>query len=140
MAQKEAGPKIFAQVLIYPILTNDLIPDRYERSPDKKLLSYGNMQWFWEQYLANTKDGNSELASPLKAKSVKLLPRALIMTAEHDALRLEGEEYAKKLQKSGVDAVYKCYPQVIHGFLDIPVPSTEVQIALNDIKDFLNTV
>lgn len=137
---KEKGPKIAAQILIYPVLTNDLLLERYEKSPDKYLLSYENMQWFWEQYLAKTEDGNKELASPIKAKKVNGLPRTMIITAEYDALCLEGKEFAEKLQKAGVDVVYKQYSNVIHGFLDIPIASPEKEKTLKDLRAFLETV
>lgn len=135
----EEGLNLMAQVLIYPILTSDLLLERYEQSPDKHLLSYGNMQWFLEQYLVE-EDKSNVLISPLQAKDLQGLPKTLIMTAEFDALCQEGKEYAEKLIDSGVSVVYKEYPKVIHGFLDIPIPSQETENAMQDLNTFLSSL
>ena len=137
MAENNQRPKISAQILIYPVLTSEMNEEHYEKSPDKHLLSYRNMKWFWEQYLPHHDHGNSALASPLKAERVSSLPRTMVVTAEFDALRHEGEAFARKLKDARIDVVHKQYPSVIHGFLDIPVPSPEIENALDDISSFL---
>ncbi|GMA48029.1 hypothetical protein GCM10025854_22790 [Tetragenococcus muriaticus] len=62
------------------------------------------MQWFWNQYTMNKSERNEITASPLKASEEELkdLPEALILTAEADVLRDEGEAYARKLREAGV--------------------------------------
>ena len=137
-AQKEKL-NLSGQILVYPILTHELNPEVYENSPDKYLLSYENMQWFWEQYLTSSNDGQDELASPLNVNGVKL-PKTLMMTAEFDALKVEGKEYAEKLEKAGTLVTKKEYSKVIHGFLDLPLPSSEIQRALSDIKEFVLSI
>jgi len=140
IARKMKGPKIDAQVLMYPILTSNLEIECYEKSPDKYLLSYENMQWFWEQYLNNESDGENELASPLKAKDFADLPKTLMMIPEYDALKREGLSYRDQLQKADVEVISKQYSKVIHGFLDIPIVSSQVQIAFDDLRIFLDNL
>lgn len=137
MNRKIKKIKIDGQILIYPILTNDLDTECYEKSPDKYLLSYENMKWFWEQYLNSESDGNNELASPLKAKDFTNLPNTLMMMPEYDALKTEGLAFADELKQGGVEVISKQYEKVIHGFLDIPIVSPQIQIAFDDLKAFL---
>lgn len=140
MARHNQGPNIEAQVLLYPFMTTDLWVERYENSPDKHLLSYDNVQWFWEQYLNNFDDGKNEFVSPLKADDLSNLPKTLIMTAEYDALCKEGHDYADKLKEAGVDVSYKEYAGSIHGFLDIPIVSPKIDEAYSDLKTFLENL
>ena len=60
-------------------------------------------------------------ASPLREKNLASLPKALVVTAEFDPLRDEGEAYAKALKSSGVDVTYKCYSGMIHDFFSTAV-------------------
>ena len=63
------------------------------------------MMWFWNQYTMSNKERNEITASPLRATLEELegLPDAMILNGEADVLRDEGEEYARKLRKAGVD-------------------------------------
>ena len=124
---------IKGQLLIYPILTDDLELKHYENSPDKSLLSYGNMQFFWNMYLSSPEDGNNPFASPLKNENFTNLPNCFIITAEHDALKHEAMRYEESLQKAGVMVRSKNYPAVIHGFLDLPLANATKERAIKDI-------
>ncbi len=126
------------QTLFYPILTCDLDPKAYENSPDKHLLTLDNMKWFSEQYLTN-QDEEKKLpyTSPVKASDYSGLPRALILTAEWDPLRFEGQDYAQSLVSHHVDVQYNCYPNVIHGFLGFPIYPEEAAAAMAEIKGFI---
>jgi len=76
------------------------------------------MQWFWDQY--SDEDQRAEItASPLRATSEQLagLPKALVITAEADVLRDEGEAYARKLREAGVDVTATRYEGIIHDFV-----------------------
>lgn len=137
MILKEKQFKISGQLLIYPILTNDLKKADYDNSPDKSLLSYENMQFFWDMYLSSPKDGENPLASPLKCKNFANLPPCFIVTAEHDALKHDGACYAKVLQRAGVTVQSKTYEEVIHGFLDLPLASGVKKKAIKDIADWV---
>lgn len=124
---------IAGQLLIYPVLTSDLEQKHYEDSPDKSLISYENMQFFWNMYLSSTEDGKSPFASPLKNENFANLPSCFIVTAQHDALKHEGACYGEALQKSGVSVQIKNYLGVIHGFLGFPFADAIKKEAIEDI-------
>lgn len=141
LALRDQGNRQLAgQLLIYPPLTNDLNKNYYENSPDKSLLSYENMQFFWDAYLPSKKEGNNPYASPLKSQNLAKLPSCFMITAEHDALKTEGREYAEQLQKAGIPTQMKCYPDMIHGFLDLPLGEATRKEAFADIKAWMNSI
>lgn len=133
MNQKSNEFTIAGQLLIYPVLTSDLEKKYYDNSPDKSLLSYENMQFFWNMYLSSPGDGESPFASPLKSENFAKLPACFIVTAEHDALKHEGARYGEALQEAGVAVQVKNYPGVIHGFLDLPLADAIKEEAIKDI-------
>lgn len=129
--------KIAGQMLLYPVLTNDLNKKFYEESPDKSLLSYPNMQFFWDAYLATSSDGDNPYASPLKGRDAAGLPPCLIVNAEHDALKHEGNQYGELLRRAGVPTQVLSYSGVIHGFLDLPLAEETQAKALHDIAQWI---
>ena len=62
------------------------------------------------------------------------------MTAEYDALKQEGEEYAEALRNAGVVTKATCYPGVIHGFLDLPLADGIKKEAIADIAAWFETL
>ncbi len=125
---------VAGQLLIYPVLTNDLEKKYYEDSPDKLLLSFENMEFFWQAYLSSPRGGENPYASPLKSDNLTNLPPCFIVSAEYDALKHEGARYAKALHRAGITVQAKCYPGVIHGFLDLPLAETIRNEAIEDIS------
>ncbi|GLV53259.1 hypothetical protein KDH_01140 [Dictyobacter sp. S3.2.2.5] len=77
------------------------------------------MMWFWNQYTRHPNERNKITASPLKASIEELrgLPPALIITAEADVLRDEGEAYANKLRQAGVRVTAARFQGTIHDFV-----------------------
>lgn len=124
---------VAGQLLLYPILISDLERNHYDNSPDKSLLSFENMQFFWNAYLPSSEDGRNPYASPLKSKDFAKLPPCFIVTAQHDALKHEGTYYGELLHSAGVPVQTKCYPEVIHGFLDLPLADAIKKEAIEDI-------
>lgn len=120
MARNENGPKIAAEVLIYPIITSSLDDMAYENSADQFFLTKEGMKFFWSVYLPDLKNQNNPYAS-LDCADLKGLPPTLIITAEYDPLKYEAENYSRQLRDAGVHVVSLCFPGVIHGFLDIPI-------------------
>jgi len=77
------------------------------------------MMWFWDQYTRNPGERHEITASPLRAsiEQLKGLPPALVITAEADVLRDEGEAYANKLREAGVRVTAVRFQGTIHDFV-----------------------
>ncbi|MBT2507694.1 alpha/beta hydrolase [Streptomyces sp. ISL-98] len=116
MARDAGGPSILAQLLVYP--NTDYRADTPSRreNTDPLLFNDKSVQWYWDNYLTSPEDGRNPLVSPLRATSHAGLPQALVITAEYDPLRDEGEQYAQRLRDSGVPVESTRYPGVAHGF------------------------
>lgn len=131
---------VAGQLLIYPVLTSDLDKRNYDRSPDKSLMTFENMQFFFNAYLKSSKDGDNPYVSPLKSRHLRHLPPCFLVTAEYDALKHEGTLYGEALVKSGVSVQAKCYRGVIHGFLDLPLNEPVKEEAVKDITGWLKNL
>ncbi|MEV6807937.1 alpha/beta hydrolase [Streptomyces sp. NPDC051129] len=116
MARDAGGPDILTQLLVYP--NTDYLADTPSRreNTDPLLFNDKSVRWYWDNYLAAPEDGTHPLASPLRAPDHTGLPPALVITAEYDPLRDEGERYAQRLRESGVSAQTTRYPGMAHGF------------------------
>ena len=114
LASREAAtPRLRFQVLVYPALLYG--SDTESMRSDFPSFDGRDVGWCWSHYLARAEDGENALASPLLA-DLSGLPSALIITAEHDPLRDEGELYAGKLRQSGVDVDVARIAGAAHGF------------------------
>jgi acetyl esterase len=114
-ARDRGGPAIGFQLLVYPITDHGMDTASYRDSADGYHLTAAGMRWYWEHYLGGA-DGAAPDASPLRAAFFGDLPPALVITAEYDPLRDEGEAYAARLQAAGVAAAASRYPGTVHGF------------------------
>ena len=77
------------------------------------------MDYFWGHYLAQPADGRNPHASPIQAESLAGLPPAMVITAECDPIRDQGEAYAQRLRESGVPVSVKRYEGAIHAFFNL---------------------
>ena len=116
MAKANGGPRIGFQLLVYPVTHHNYDTRSYKDNADGYLLTKESMVWFWDHYLRTPADGKDPKASPLLAKDLSGLPPALVITAEFDPLRDEGEAYVAALRKAGVKVDHKRYDGQIHGF------------------------
>lgn len=118
LARDQKGPELIYQVLIYPV-TDYHIPGTpsYEMFATGYLLSRKEMEQYWDNYLPSPKQAQNPYACPLQAEDFRGLPPALVITAEYDPLRDEGEAYAYRLQEAGISTEVKRYRGMIHGFL-----------------------
>jgi acetyl esterase len=116
MARDRAHPSFAIQLLIYPMTSVDFETSSYRDNADGYLLTRDSMKWYWEQYLDSDDDAEHAYAVPSTARSFRDLPPALVITAEFDPLRDEGEAYAKKLEAAGVPVTSTRYDGMIHGF------------------------
>jgi len=141
MARDRRGPKICAQVLIYPV-TNiaDMNTNSYRQLTDGFYLTKRYMEKFRSMYLPRPQDWRNQYASPLLAPNLEDLPPALILTAELDILRDESEAYALKLEKSGVPTIHIRYQGMIHGFVGMDRLFDESYQAIEDISAHLQVI
>ena len=104
------------QLLVYPVVDNDMKNESYTTNANAKPLDKATMQWFFKHYVKNPSDANNPYALPNKAKSLKGLPPTTLITAEIDPLYSEGKKFAERLKKDGVSVSYKHYTGVTHEF------------------------
>ncbi|MFJ8961826.1 alpha/beta hydrolase [Lentzea sp. NPDC102401] len=118
-AKERGDVALKAQVLFYPVTDASFDTDSYLQFAEGYFLRRDGMQWFWDQYTTNPLERAEITASPLRATKDQLagLPQALVITAEADVLRDEGEAYADKLREAGVPVTAVRYAGVIHDFV-----------------------
>jgi acetyl esterase len=118
MARDQGRPGLVFQLLICPV-TNlaSLNTDSYCYFGDGLWLPKAMVQWGIDNYLENESQAQSPYVSPLLATDLSNLPPALVLTAEFDVLRDEGEAYARRLQEAGTPASYSQHPGMLHDFL-----------------------
>jgi acetyl esterase len=109
-------PDIAFQLLIYPV--TDCLAVR-DDAIETSLLTAQHMRWFTEQYLADPSDGTHPYASPLRASDLTGLPPCMVITAEHDPLRDEGEAYAERLAEAGVPVTASRVDGMFHGLFGL---------------------
>lgn len=113
---RDSGPALAAQLLVYPNTLYGSDTASMRAGDDPFLFNRTSVNWYWKHYLTDESDGTNPLASPLLAASHAGLPPALVITAEFDPLRDEGEFYAEKLFAAGVPTEMVRYDGMIHGF------------------------
>ena len=118
-ARDRAGPPIALQVLIYPVTDANFSRASYTDAENQVLLTREAMLWFWDHYLPDASRRSEPDASPLQAKDLAGLPPAVVLTAEHDVLRDEGEAYAARLADSGVPVDFRRHKGQVHGFFTL---------------------
>ena len=119
MAGQRHGPNIAFQVLFYPVTDAGFDTPSYIRFADGPWLTKRAMEWFWDAYLPDPAARKQPTATPLNASLDQLagLPEALVIVDENDALRDEGEAYARKLSSAGVRVTSIRYNGTIHDFV-----------------------
>lgn len=117
-AKAENGPEIRAQILLWPVTDATFSQKSYQKYGEDRFLTRPIMKWMWDQYTTNLDERKSIYASPLQASVDQLegLPPALIIVAENDILRDEGEAYGRKLDQAGVEVTTVRYNGTIHDF------------------------
>lgn len=133
MARDRGGPRLAFQLLLYPVTSFAFDTPSYLENAEGYMLTRADMRWFWQHYLPDEAAGRSPYASPLQAENLRGLPPALVVTAEFDPLRDEGEAYAARLQAAGVPATLRRYEGLIHGFLGMTAAIERARTALEEI-------
>jgi acetyl esterase len=135
MARERGAPSITAQVLVYPVIDAACDAPSYTENAEGYFLEATGMRWFWDHYLGPDGDGAHHHASPIRAGDHSGLPPAVVITAEFDPLRDEGEAYAEALQVAGVPVTMRRYDGMIHGFVSMPMLFPEAGDAVTVIVD-----
>ena len=134
VAARRGGPAIRMQALLYPVMDCDFTTTSYREFETGLNLDLAAMRWFWSHYLPDAELRVQPLASPLRASPEELshLPPALVITAECDVLRDEGEAYARKLAQAGVPVTSVRFAGTLHAFLMIDrlAESTQAKSAM----------
>lgn len=125
LAKDRKGPKIAKQLLFYPVTDANFDTESYHEFAEGYFLTREGMKWFWDQYTTDEHQRNEITASPLRASldDLKGLPEALVITAQADVLRDEGEAYANKLREAGVPVTQARFQGVVHDFVMLNVLS-----------------
>lgn len=119
MTKQRKGLTINQQLLYYPVTNAEFDTDSYNQFAENYFLAKEGMKWFWDQYTTGPKERAEITASPLRAsiEDLKGLPSAMILNAEADVLRDEGEAYANKLREAGVEVTQMRFQGIIHDFV-----------------------
>ena len=134
MSKDHGGPKISFQALLIPATDASVDTPSYREYGTGRFLARAFMKYGWDLYAPDAKTRDNRYVSPLRARADQLkgLPPALVITAENDPLRDEGEAYARKLKDAGVVVAAVRYNGTIHDFVLLNairrVPSTEAAI------------
>jgi acetyl esterase len=119
ISKERRGPRISLQVLFYPTTSADFATESYRDFADGPWLTRTAMERCWDAYLPKPEERQALRAAPLHAslEQLKGLPEALIIVAENDVLRDEGEAYARRLSDAGVAVTSVRYNGTIHDFV-----------------------
>lgn len=114
MARDEGRIKLKSQVLLYPCV--DMTPSGMASPLGKGMLATSRAMTEW--YLKDFTDTSDPRVSPIRASSLKDLPKAMVAVCEFDGLKDQGVAYAQALSDAGVDVTCILYRNTPHAFID----------------------
>lgn len=132
-ARDVGGPEIAFQVLIYPALQFGWDTPSSLANAEGFLLERATMEYYWNHYVRDPRDGENPYCAPLSARDHSGLPPALIIAAEYDPLCDDGQFYSEKLRQSGVPVKFSLYEGQLHGFLGMAGRFEKAGILLDEI-------
>jgi acetyl esterase len=130
IARDRGKPAIQFQLLLYPVTDAACDTPSYSENAEGYFLTRDAMKWFWNHYVPNDADRHHPYASPLRASSLAGLPAALVITAEFDPLRDEGERYAERMRAAGTPVQFTRYDGMIHGFFAMGAVIDQGRVAI----------
>ncbi|SRR5579875_113411 len=138
MVRDQGGPALRGQLMIYPV-TDYYKPGHpsYVDNAEGYGLTAAGMRWFWGHYLNDEAEADNPYVSPLRAANLRGLPPALIITAEYDVLRDEGERYGQRLAEAGVPTRVTRYDGMHHGFFQMYGLVDKAKQALEEVAAWL---
>lgn len=138
LARDRGGPEFKFQLLVYPVTDCLMSYPSVKENGEGYLLTASAMHWFIDHYLPSGTDPRDPAASPLYAGDLNSLPPALVITAEFDPLRDEGEAYAARLERAGVPVTASRYDGMIHGFFGMTGVIDSGREAVREAAEALN--
>ena len=136
-ARGRGGPPLAAQVLVYPNTCYHADTESLRDNDDRYQFNHHSVDWYWRNYLSTPEEGRDPLVSPLLAADLAGLPRALVITAEYDPLRDEGEAYANRLRDAGVPVELTRYDGMAHGFFTMSGVLDDARHAVAQVAEYL---
>lgn len=131
LARDRRGPRISQQILIYPATDSaHLTTESHRNFAQGYYLTKSYIEKFREMYVPDKGSWSDPRVSPLLTRELRGLPPALVITAQFDPLRDEGEAYAQRLRESGVGVRIRRFAGLIHGFLSMDRLFPQVQEAV----------
>jgi acetyl esterase len=134
---RDAGLPLALQVLIYPATDAGMTSISYADNGEGYLLEAKQMQWFYDCYTRGGADIADWHVSPLRAPDVAGVAPALVITAEFDPLRDEGEAYANRLADAGVPVEQTRYNGTVHAFCALPAVLDQSKVAMAQVATAL---
>jgi acetyl esterase len=104
------------QLLLYPVLDDRMTTPSMAGFIDIAGWNRRNSEHMWSHYLGKERNQSCPYAAPARADDFRGLPQTYVMTADHDALRDEGIQFAQRLIEAGVPTELHHYPRTFHGF------------------------
>jgi acetyl esterase/lipase len=116
---ERGGPRFRHQVLVCPVTDAAMDTPSYGEFADGYFLGRDAMADYWQHYAPDPATRRHDTVSPLRAPTARLrgLPPALVLTAEADIVRDEGEAYAARMREADIPVVSVRYHGTIHGFV-----------------------
>jgi acetyl esterase len=137
LARDRGTPSLAGQVLICPVVGYYPDTPSYRENATGCGLDASSMPSMWGQYLRSSEDGKDPRVAPLLLPDFSRLPPALIVTAEYDILRDEGERFGERLRLAGVPTQVTRYSGMVHGFIDYRGIAESGEQALDEISMWL---
>ncbi len=128
---QELRTALAAQLLIYP--ATDMLGEHPSRTENGTgyFLDTATMEWFFGHYAGHVTEVDARL-SPILEQNLAGLPPAVVVTAEYDPLRDEGEAYAAAMRAAGVRVEARRFDGMIHGFFDMGSASEAARVAVSE--------
>ena len=137
MIRDRGGRQPLLQVLTCPATDYELDSESMRTYGNSFVIERRDLRWCWDHYLSGAADADDPYASPLRAPNLERLPPALVLTAELDPLRDQGEAYARRLESAGVQVTLTRYPSMVHSFVDFEGTLDSAAEALDQTADAL---
>jgi acetyl esterase len=137
MARDRADLPLAGQILIYPMVDATLASLSLIENAVVPPFTLADCVYVWQLYLQHDEDRRNPHISPLRAERLVGLAPALVITAEHDILADEGEEYVNRLREAGVPVQHEHYPDMVHGFFLWAASVAAARVAMNRVVQFI---